>query len=290
MLREKNRRIVMAYSNVDDEYGLVKTNEYLTMFIPATKKVMIYRVLSRQNPGLEMLNYGPIPLPVTSGAMGTLDGGTTTATSGVIPSRGVTTRPIQFAPPSDVVGSFDSSDMWYMDETYRDRIFHLNMYITPAWTRVAVEIPTGTKQQKFQKDRVQVGVSNSFGWASGKIETVHIPALRYGYDFGNEMNINCYTSVKFIYGEYQIAIPTDPDLVFDIITQARPSHWVTLPVFTNDSSMQTAFQKNYNFQGFPIYDKTQRQAAISEYSQLIATIDSRVADTMGQNPSGGTRR
>ena len=280
----------MAYSNVDDDYGLVNPNEYLTVFIPATKKVMIYRVLARQNPGLEMLNYGCLPLPVTSGGMGTLDGGTATATSGIIPSRAVTSRAIQFAPPGDVVGSQDSTDMWYLDETYRDRIFHVHTYITPAWLRIAVEIPTGTKQQKFQKDRVQVGVSNSFGWATGHLETVHIPALKYGYDFGNEMNIALYTLTKFIYAEYQIAIPTDPDLIFDIITQARPSHWVTLPVFTNDSSMQTAFTKNYNFQGFPMYDKTQRQKAVQEYSQIIATIDSRVADTQGNGSQGGVRR
>ena len=280
----------MGYSNVDDEYGLVNPNEYLTVFMPATKKVMIYHVLARQNPGMEVINYGAIPLPTTSGAMGTLDGGTATATSGVIPSRAITTRPVQFPPPSDVVGSFDSSDMWYMDETYRDRIFHLNIYATPAWLRMAVEIPTGTKQQKFQKDRAQVGISNSFGWSTGHIETIHIPALRYGYDFGNEMNINLYTSLKFVYGEYQIAIPTDPDLIFDIVTQQRQSHWVTLPVFTNDSSIQSALQKNYNFQGFPMFDRTQRQKAIAEYTQIIPNIDSRVADMTGANAQGGARR
>ena len=258
---------------VDDSLGLVNSNEYLAMFIPFTKSAQVFRILSRQNPGMELINYGPLPL-TTSMTLGTIDGGTAAVpAAGVMPARSRNTTSMQFSVPSDLTGSWDNTDMWYLPaDQYRDRLFLVKSEFTPGFMRVNVEIPTGTRQQRFQKDRVQIGVGNSFGWGVGEYEMVHIPELKVGYDFVNPMNFPVNTNVRFTYGEYQVTIPQDPNIIFDILTKQRPCHWVSFPVFSSDGSVQTAFKKDYGIQGFPIFDRTQREDAVATYHDILGNV------------------
>lgn len=268
----------MVY-DVLDRKGLVNANEHLVMFVPATKRAFIFRVIARNNPGSEVLNYGA--LPISSGeSMSSYDGGAVAVPAdGVMPARGYTSTgsSLAFDAPSDVTGTYDSTDMWYLPEDYRERLFHVNTHITPSWLRVGVQIPKGTSQMRFQRDRTIVGVDKSYGFGRGAFETVHIPELRMGYLFGNDTNVRLYTAVKFVYGEYEIGIPTDPNAVYSILSKDVPAHWVTLPVTSYDASIRMAFMKDYGFEGYPLYPKSKKQDALTKYNEEGKKVRSEVA-------------
>jgi hypothetical protein len=282
----------MAYNKVLDEYGLVNENEYITAFVPATKKAFIFRVLARINAGKEIVNYGTIPSSVTAAtamASPAATGGaavgvnepqatTTWAGDGTIGGMSFNTTSFSFPPPGDLSGAFDSTDMWYLKKQYRTTLFHTIMEVTPSWLQVECEIPKGVMQGRFQNDQgVQIGVGKTFGFSRGGVEMLHFPELHTGYRFGNDVNIDAYTSVKFTYAENRIAIPTDPDLIFSILTQQRQSHWITLPINTYDGSISNAFVGDYGFEGFPIFDSSQRETATSAYQKLTSKIIPEVA-------------
>ena len=138
---------------VTDALGLTLEGEHLTAFIPATSKAFVFRVKSRVNRRYEQLNYGPLPL--TSGTtLPTFEGGSVSVPAdGVIPARAYTTG-LMFP----MSGAFDSSDMWYTPEDYRDRLFHVIQYLTPAFLRVDVQITIAVTQGRFQKDKIVTGV------------------------------------------------------------------------------------------------------------------------------------
>jgi len=282
----------MAYNKVLDEYGLVNENEYITAFVPATKKAFIFRVLARVNAGKEVIDYGPIPSTVTAataltvppttggGAVGAAEpqANTTWAGDGTIGAESYNTTTFSWPPPADLSGTFDTSDMWYLKKQYRTTLFHTIMEVTPSWLMVECEVPKGVMQGRFQNDQgVQTGMGHTFGWSRGKVEMLHFPELHMGYRFGNDTNFDVYSAIKFTYAENRIAIPTDPDLIFDIITQQRQSHWITLPINTYDGSIVNAFNGNYGFEGFPIYDQSERSVAKDAYAKLANTINPEVA-------------
>lgn len=175
----------MAMPDVTDEYGLVNVNEYLTAIIPATKKALIFRVMSRINAGSEEFNYGALPITAAIVAATTAYSNETAGTwvaaaangvGGVIGSESYNTTSFSFTPPTDIVGTFDTSDMWYLKKEYRKYIFHTIMEVTPSWLQIEMEIPKGVKQGRFQNDQgVQTGIGKSFGYTRGKIETIFIP-------------------------------------------------------------------------------------------------------------------
>lgn len=74
-----------------------------------------------------------------------------------------------------------------------------------------------------------------------------------------------------------ISIPTDPNLIFEILTQQRPSHWITLPINNYDGSIVSALKGDYGFEGFPIFDKSQRAQAVAKYTEIVKTIHPEVA-------------
>jgi hypothetical protein len=252
----------MAYQNVTDEKGLVNEGEFISAFIPSTGKVLIFWVKARINAGKEDFNYGP--LPVTSATGSTAFSSETAGTwgTGIVGGESYNTTSFAFAPPSDLSGVFDSTDMWYLKKQYRKTLFHTILETTPAWLQIEAEIPKGVAQGRFQDEQgVQTGIGHSLGFARGSLEMLHIPELHIGYRFGNDTNLDAYTTAKFTYAENRIKIPTDPNLIFDILTQNRPSHWITLPVNTYDGSIRNAFVGDYGYEGFPLYDKSQRDAA-----------------------------
>jgi hypothetical protein len=251
---------------VVDELGLVPEGEYLTLFIPAKSEALVFRVKSRVNRRYEVMPYGS--LPISAGAsLPTYDGGSVTVpASGVMPARAYIKDGIAFPTTLNV---YDQSDMWYLPEDYRERLFHVIQYVTPAFLRIDVQVPSGVDQGRFQKDRVVTGIDKDFGFARGCYEIVHIPKVRYGYRYGNDTNIAVRTFVKFVYAEYIIEIPKSSQLIFDILTKRIPSHWITLPINYMDPKVEDYFRDVYGVTGFPLYRIDQKNEAIRKYDELL---------------------
>lgn len=255
--------------SVLDEYGLVVPGEHLVAFIPATNKALVFRVLARINKGYEVYNYGPLPLAAGE-SLNSYDGGTVSVPAdGVIPARGYV--PIEKAKtfPTTEVNVFDTSDMWYVPYTQHDTLFHVIQYLTPDFLRCEALIPTGVSQARFQAGKVTLGIAKDWGFTRGKLEIIHFPQLHIGYLWGNDSNMNLYTNVKFLYGEYKVAIPKDASLIFDLITRKIPSAYIVLPINFYDSAIDDALIKTYGYNGFPVYPVTERGEAISEYESIL---------------------
>jgi len=252
---------------VVDDLGLVLENEYISVFVPATSRAFVFRVKSRVNRRHEIINYGPLPLPAGT-TLPTFEGGSVTVpVDGVIPARSYTTG-LMFP----LAGAYDPSDMWYTPEDYRDRLFHVIQHVTPAFLRVDVQIPIAVVQGRFQKDKIVTGVDKNFGFARGTYETIHIPKVHYGFRYANDTNVNLYTSVKFIYAEYVVEIPRNPNLIFDILARRAPSHWVTLPINVMDVTVERAMIESYGMIGFPLYRLDERDKALKEYDMLLREV------------------
>jgi hypothetical protein len=206
---------------------------------------------------------------LTSGTtLPTFEGGSVSVpVDGVIPARAYTTG-LMFP----MSGAFDSSDMWYTPEDYRDRLFHVIQHVTPAFLRVDVQIPTAVTQGRFQKDKIVTGVDKDFGFARGSYEVVHLPKVHYGYRYGNDTNVPLYTFVKFIYAEYVIETPKNSSLIFDILTRRIPSHWVTLPINIMDTTVERALTEVYGITGFPLYRADERDKALRDYDALLKEV------------------
>ena len=252
--------------------GLLEENSFLVAYIPASNKALVYRVKAIVNKGYPIINYGPLPLP-SGTPLSTYDGGSTTVPAdGILPARAFTPTGISFP----WTGAYDPSDMWYLPDSYRERIFHVIQYITPDFVRVDAEIPKGVNQGRFQRDKISTGVFYNFGFSRGKIEMIHIPEIRYGYRYGNDTNMDLYTFVRFVYGEYLIEIPTDPELIWNILQRKIPSKWVSLPINVYDDSIRRALTKDYGIEGFTLYPVNKKPEAISEYSSVVKDIKEEV--------------
>jgi hypothetical protein len=250
--------------NPTDEYGLCPENTFITVFIPATSKALVFRVKARANRRYEVMNYGPLPL--SSGAvLPTLDGSSTTVpVDGVIPARAYTDG-LMFP----MNGAFDENDMWYVPEDYRDRLFHVVQYVTPAFLRMDVQIPMAVTQGRFQKDKIITGINKDFGFARGSYETVHIPKVHYGYRYANDTNVPLYTFAKFIYAEYIVETPKNSSLIFDILTHRVPSRWISLPINIVDPTIEGALIETYGITGFPVYRMDERDMALKDYETIL---------------------
>ncbi|MEM4429652.1 MAG: hypothetical protein QXM08_00630 [Thermofilaceae archaeon] len=253
---------------VVDSLGLVLENQLLVVYVPARNAALVFRVKSRVNRGFEVFNYGPLPLAAGE-VLPTYDGGSVPVPAdGVMPGRSYTPTGRSFP----LKGAFDESDMWYVPEDERERLFHVIQRVTPEFLRVDVQIPRGVTQGRFQGDRVVTGVDRDFGFSRGRIEVVHLPRLRYGYRWGNDTNMSVRTFVRFTYGEYIVETPRDPQLIFDVLTRRVQGHWVTLPVSIWDPAVETALVMTYGFTGFPLYGVHERDKAIREYNELLKLV------------------
>ena len=253
---------------VVDDLGLVLEGEHLTVFIPATGTAYVFRVRSRVNRGYEIINYGPLPLPANTPLLRLGGGLIPVPEYGVLPefSYNPSTTPINFQTTFNV---YDKNDMWFIPKEDRERLFHVKTFITPGWIRVSVDIPRGVPQRRFQKDRVVVDVDRPFGWSRGFIEVVRFPQVYYGYRVANDTNLNVRTFVKFVYGEYVIEIPKDPEFIFSILTRRYPSYWLTMPITVMDATLASALLETYGFEGFPLYPVNKRDEALRAYAELL---------------------
>jgi len=255
---------------VVDALGLVLEGEHLTVYIPATMKAFVFRVKSRANRGFEKFHYGPLPLPANLPLASYAGGVIPVPAAGVMPMTAYTPTGMGLTFPFS--GAYDEKDMWWLPEDLRERLFHVISEVTPKWLRRDVEIPTGVPQGRFQRDKVTTGVDKLFGYARGKIETVHFPKLHYGYRFGNDSNLNVYTGISFTYGEYVVETPKDSELIFNILTRRIPSHWVTMPITVYDETIRRAFIEVYGVEGFTLYPINKRAEAVAEYDKLLKEV------------------
>ncbi|MHC1623359.1 MAG: hypothetical protein ACXQTR_02060 [Candidatus Methanospirareceae archaeon] len=254
--------------SVVDDLGLVLENQFMTGYIPATNRAMVFRVVSRVNKNYEVFNYGPLPLSAGD-VLSSYDGGVAPVPAdGVMPARAYTTGGIKF-PLTD---AWDETDMWYLPKDYRDRIFHVKLKTTPDFLRTDVQIPINVTQARFQRERKIIGVEVDFGFKRGEIEVIHFPEIHYGYRFGNDTNVAFYTHAEFVYGEYTVEIPKDAELIFNVLTKKVPSYWLTLPIMNYDAKIGEAFLDVYGFEGFPVYGLHEREKAIEEYTELLREV------------------
>jgi hypothetical protein len=260
---------------VTDELGLCPDNSFIVAYMPAVARALVFRVVSRMNRDAEVIPYGPLPLPAGV-SLPTYDGTTVSVPSpGVIPSRAFTPSGISFPIGSGTslpfeTAVFTATDMWYLPEDYRERIFHIVAELTPSTLRCDLQIPTGVTQKRFQRDRVTLGIEYDWGFRRGRLETIQVPGVHYGWRFGNDLNIDFHTHILFKYGEYVVEIPKDPAAIFDILTSRIPSHWVTLPIIASyDPSLSRALRANYGIEGFPLYGAHERAKALSEYEKIL---------------------
>lgn len=265
----------MGYQIVD-EYNLTLPNNYLELFIPAYNKSLVFLVKYRKNPVASLLNYGPLPtttstgLTVYNGVGGGTGGSATPAAAGELPAASWV-KGMQFNVPSTfyVTGTFPwgNNDIWFTQVPLR--LFEVNTLLTPAFTRISVDIPTNQNQETLQ-DQVAGGVDQDFGWKRGRFFTVHIPNIHYGYDFGNDSNIALYTRCEFRYAEQVVQPVADPATVFAVITGQIPAHHVQLPVVSPNTQVEGALNQTYGFTGFDVYPPNQRGAALVAYATAIS--------------------
>lgn len=252
-----------------DKYGLVRDGGLLTMYIPATGKAIVFIVKGRANRGGEELDYGPLPT-TTSDTLPTYDGGSATPSEdGTLPGRAYTDA-IKFSYSNTSL--YDTSDIWYVPEDFRGRLFHVITQVTPAFLRVGVEVPAGVTQTYFQKTKMAIGVTGDWGFSRGRFEMLHLPKIGVGYRFGNDTNMEVYTHVKFYYAEYIVKVLVDPDAVFDVLTGAIPSHWVSLPINYYDATIKSALKTTYGFEGFPVFPRWRRNDALTAYRMLVDAV------------------
>jgi hypothetical protein len=256
---------------VVDELGLVLENEHLVVYIPATAKALVFRVKSRVNKGFEKLHYGPVPLPKDTPLPSYLGGVIPVPADGVMPATAYIPSGFGISFPT-ALDVFEKTDMWYIPVEWRERLFHVIAEFTPRFLRVDVEIPKGVTQRRFQKDKVTVGVDKTFGFTRGKIEVVHFPGIHYGYRFGNDTNLNVWTSVDFTYAEYIIEIPKDAEMIFNILTRKVPSYWLTMPIAILDETIRRALIDTYGTDGFPLYPINKKNEAVAEYSRILKEV------------------
>ena len=251
----------MAYH--DKKYSDFKDGDYLQVFIPAMKSAMVFRVVTKTNP-YSKINYGALPLPVGTSLASSDTGAASVASAGVRPARSYTQlgSSLMFTK----TGSYDNTDMWYTSEEYRDRIFYIVGKTTPSFLQMGMEYPRGVQQYRFQRDNVQAGVGQDFGFARGILETIQFPTLHQGWRFGNDSYMPVNTQMQFMYNELIIQTPQDPQRIYDVLMGNVPSRRIDLPIAVQDPSIPLALRKVYGYTGFDTTVLPDKTAALAQYA------------------------
>jgi len=199
----------VAYRQIIDKLGLVLPNRYLVVYLTDYGGILAYRVLGRVNVGYEHFEYGPIPVAYDGHA------------KGVIPSE-TKTDSITF--PYQPLAPEIRPDMWWYEEP--DKLFHVIAKILPPFLRFFLEIPQTIVPITFRT--ITSDLKKDFGFTRFEIETIFLPRIHYGWVFYNPTNIDLYTWVHFLYGEYLVELIRKPETIFDLMIGRIPAHWVTL--------------------------------------------------------------
>lgn len=247
-----------------DEQGFVKNNGFISIYIPAFDKAMVFRVIARQNPNTTEMSYGELPLKEAD-PLNAYDGGIETVPASGVIKANTYTRPVQFP----LQGAERDNDMMFTPFTYVNRLFHYKVKTSPSHLRIGYQIPHGASQGKFQDDKIITGVDKMFGFERGESEMIYFPELTIGHVFGNDTNLDVKTAVSFTYAEYLIDFVWDPVALFNILSGLAPSYRITYPMVTDDQTVKNALIKTYQFDGFKIFTPYQQAEAIAEYTKVL---------------------
>jgi hypothetical protein len=253
---------------VEQDTGFAQENDYLSVYIPSQMRTLVFRVKRLGNVGYHSIPYGSLPI-MQNTSFSSYDGlSVTVPEAGVIPARSYTSNGLTF-PLRD---AYDANDMFFTPKDYADRLVHAKFTVEPNVLRLGLEIPRGLKQYKFQRDKILAGVDRAFGFSRGSIETVFIPELRYGLQIGNDTNIDFRTNVNIDFSEYVIEIPTDPELIYNVLVGKVDSYIVGLPVSTYDASIANALRQSYGFEGFDRSNIADREKTIAQINSTIKAL------------------
>lgn len=203
----------MVKAQVLDELGLIIEGKVLCIHIPFADAIIPLRVVRRENKGFERFDYGPLPFTVGE------------YPTGVIPARTISpeftfyyTRLVPELAP----------DMWYFVD--KRKVYHAHMHFEPSvLMRVYQTVPFGTIPWRFRE--VSPTLANmleiEFGFFRGYKEQLFLPHVKIGWYAVNPTNVDLRTYCRFVYGEYLTEFIRELEVVWDIMTGAIPSHWVS---------------------------------------------------------------
>jgi hypothetical protein len=252
----------MGRGGLGGRVPFAEENDLLVLFVPATQKVLVFRVVAVNK---NVVEYGSLPIPAGT-ALPTFEGGSVTVPAdGVLPGRSYLQTGITFPHPD----AYDPTDMLYLPADDRDTLLHVRQEVSPAWIRIDVQIPKGVTQGRMLKKRLVAGVDRDFGFSRGIFEAVHIPRVHYGYRYANDSNADAYTYARLVVAEYTVEVPKSPELIFDAITKRARAIWVTMPINYVDPAVSSALSEAYGFDGFRLYSVVERDKALAEIREVL---------------------
>lgn len=243
-------------SRVLDEDGFIKEGECALIVLPAYNSVLPLRVKSIANKGAKWFNYGPVPY-----------------NEGVMKNRSVTSG-FKFKDITGILVGEQAGDMFYHKK--EDTLIHAFIDISPHLFRIFQEIPTGAKQITYIKavtftTRIDEKTAN-FGYSVGVKEQFFLPNFHIDWFVHNATNMDLRTNVMMKYAEYNVEIPTDPELIFNTMMRKIPAYWYTLPVSTERVEITRMFGQIYKLKknGIPFYKSYEKSRALTEIPSIIA--------------------
>ena len=240
-------------------------NDLLVVYFPPVNKALVFRVKAAYN---GTYRYGPLPIKGGE-TLSLIGGGTTTAPAdGVLPATSYTSEKT-FSTTADVP---DKSDLWYLKEDDRDRLFYLKLKVLPQFIRIEQRVPPGVSQSRLHKSRVTGGVASDFGYSYGVAETIRIPKIRQTYIFANPLNFPVYTYAEFEYSELIVETPRDPSLITSILTRRVPAKWFKIPITVWDDSIQSNLLDVYGYDGVQVTPIGTEQIIYQHVQNVIGVI------------------
>jgi hypothetical protein len=252
-------------SRVLDSDGFVKEGEHVLIVFPLYDSVLPLRVKSIANKHAKWFNYGPVPCTFAG------------YPKGVIPGKSVT-EGFRFVDITGRLTGEQAGDMFY--HTKPHKLIHAYIDIRPHLFRIYQEIPTGAKQMVYMEavtHTTEVDAPTSdFGYTTGVKEQFFLPDFHIDWFLYNGTNMALRTNVMIKYAEYNVEIPRDTSLIFDMMMRRVPAYWWTLPITTDRAEFRRMFEERYRFPrgqcGVPFYRAYERDRALREISALLAGV------------------
>ena len=270
---------------VEREVKLLREGDFIVVFFPAFNTAHVFRVVDVTNAEFTTLEYGYIPIKSGTTLINYVTGERVTVPAdGVLPAYSYIPPKYDITFPADSPPLsrswrdrvYDNSDIWYLSENARDRLFHVHMFIYPPIIRVYPAFPKGRDVQfYFQRGNVPLEVYDDTGFSRGYFEWVSIPGIHWGWRFLNPLNIAVKTYVKFIFGEYRIEPIDDVELIFNILTREVKAYWVKVPLYVEDVTVRTALERVWGSVGFKLYPKYMKEQALREYEGILKVLRER---------------
>jgi len=249
-----------------DENGFVREGEHVLIVFPAYNSVLPLRVKAVVNKNANWWNYGP--LPYTFSDIGV---------EGVVKARSCTDG-FRFKDRTGRLTGEQAGDMFYHNKP--SKLIHAYVDIKPHLFRIYHEIPSGVKQYTYM-EAVTFTTSvdeytSDFGYTTGVVEMFFLPGFHIDWFVANWTNMNLRTNVMIKFAEYEVELPTDPKLIFNLMMRRVPSYWWTLPVTSSRVEFDRMFSDIYKFpaevKGIPLYRSYEEEKALREIPDLIKEV------------------